>query len=334
MAHLKNPDVPGGSKKPLWLYRIQNDELSTILRASSNYARHGYDPTLAKQKERLTTASNPTHRRRKQFENTMLTGGSVPIQYINKTTGRSLLTSLPHDRPITGIRPPSPTGKELLQSIEVREQMKQNKAKDNSDAIITAALGPSDASKIPKIEPSRIPLSQIKGLVHHPVADQLVTLPPHLFPHAADYNNDDHYSTSHRRNSLTTIGGHEGSVDDDPPDKDRLTLPKASDVLKRYKMFTVRTDPAPNRNLNALLNPPTIDPKKHNTPVKPAAMVASGRAQLLRSGTTTNIAPDTDARPAGTLPTGATSHAILQNRMGNTHLGGDTLPRGGSGIPT
>lgn len=329
----KNPDVPGGSKKPLWLYRIENDEMSTLLRASSNYARHGYDPTLAKQKERAVNSLNPTHRHRKQFENTMLTGGSVPIQYLSKSTGRSLTTALPHDRPVTGQRPPSPVGKELLHSMEVREQLKRNKGKDNSDAIIDAALGPSESSRIPKIEPSRIPLSQIKGLVHHPVADQLVSLPSHLFPNLHDSNADqDHYSLSHRRNSLTTVGGHGGSIDDDPPDKERLTLPKASDVLKRYKMFTVRTDPAPNRNLNALLNPPTIDHSKHNAPVKPAAIVASGRAQLLRSGTTTQLGPSMDAQPAGTLPTGAMSHAILQNRLGNTHLGGDTLPRGGSGL--
>jgi ankyrin repeat protein len=352
----------GAAKTPHWLYRIEHDETSTILRASSQYAQRGFDPTLHLKKQTAVAASQAHHRDRsgsptgggrggrgrRGFENSTLT--RVPTQYVNTTTGRSLTTEKPFSRPSTSAqqRPPSTAGPELLGAVSLRRAAAEAKGEtvtdkrlllapslgggghgrgarpDHSDAALDAALGLSPRRHGgPAVEPSRVPLSKLKGVVHHPVGSQLVDRQLWEEAHA-----DPHATLA----AATRRGGADDANFADAPDRERMELPRASDVLKRYKMFTVRPDAPQGRNLDALMNPSSLHTDAAALNLPPGVLVADGRARLARSGTTAAVGPPADAVAARLLPAGATSHAILQNRMGSTVMGGEPLPRGGSGL--
>lgn len=286
--------------------------MRTLLRASSQYARLGYDPVLAMQHQKAQMRAQKLTRK---FENTVHSG--VPTQYSSSTTGRALSTELPHDRPIHGVRPPSTAGKELLDASRKRETAVKN---DDSDAVIDAVMGPRQ----PVIDPHKIPLSQLKGLEYHAVEDQMVVPPPSLLAQQASARPTSSVSTS----ALAELAATHGNTD-----RSKTDLPKPSQVLKRYKMFSVRDDGTAPRNAGGMMHPP--GPRGHfdAPPMMPSEAVVQSRRLLEQSNTMVLTAPPPNAVPARSVPgQGALSHAILQNKLGSTRTGGEELPRGGSGL--
>lgn len=345
----------------MWLYRVESDMTGEMLRAASSYAKMGYDPALHMHQQGHRTQSLPPApalgTRGRRFENRSL--GQVPTQYINRSTGRSLTTQLPFDRPMsrTQQRPLSPASKELTMARHAAQTRSAagSSPRHSTDAVLSAALGGD--MPVQTIDRSRVPLQGIKGLVHHPVDHQLVRLPAGMMATSApgfegpggasSVTNADavagrtprhHQHLDHRSSTLADTYASQAATTTALAEavREREQMPKPSEVLKRYKLFSVRTDDGATgtRNMQDLLNPTAKVLERAARPVPPGAVVAQERQKVTVSNTVVDITAPDGSRPAYTLDrgSGATSHAILQNKLGSTRMGGQPLPRGGSGL--
>ena len=354
----------------LWLLRVENEKNETLFRASANYATKGFDEALYKKKQNQklrhpsTASSNAS---KSEFENTAF--GLIPTRYNNFETGRSLTTELPRDRPTSGIRAPQTAGPELQYAKAKQEEKKRN-YKDtvrHEEAAINKALGVKTGKKKDEavlksyqqledgqidnfnegdvgqsmstsIDPSRLPLSQLQGMTYYDVGRQPVQ--PIGFTDAD--NEIVKLASSHKINN-TEIDGHQ-------------QLPKASSVLRRYQIFSTRTDAnASGENVVEMMHGKPAEEmlpgsKGPQPLVRPTAgqAVIEGRKTLNNSHALVQLGPQDFAKnPKETYSdsgasSGATSsrpppglsQAILQNRLGSTAglSNGVQLPRGGSGL--
>jgi ankyrin repeat protein len=321
---------------PSWLHRVEEDEMRTLLRASANYARQGYDPALAtlqnKGKTRAAKRGSSLAAKAK-FENNFL--GTVPTHYRSVATGRSLTTVLPAVRPSSrSVRAPTPASTELVKAQgtqasrleQAASRGGRRNARAEEEALLEAAGVGKASDAVAPVHPSRLPLSRLGPQLNLvPVEDQLVSLAALPASVRAGASAD-----------LAFAGGL-GWVDQGDAQDPARSVPRPSDVLKRYTLFAVRDeDKGAGPRLVGLMPGGGAGRDVAATPLPPGVAVSEGRAALAASRTT---AVDAFSGPgpllrasAPGMPPGAASHAILQNRLGRAEVTPMPLPRGGSGL--
>jgi hypothetical protein len=362
----------------LWLLRVEAEKNETLFRASANYATKGFDETLYRKKQsqkmRHPTSTSGTNNGiisgsgRSEFENHAF--GLIPTRYNNFETGRSLTTELPRDRPTSGIKAPSTAGPELIYAKAKLEENKRN-YKDSvrrEEANINKALGvktkiienydidlslqqmEKDQKNVIfndiSIDPARQPLSQLQGMTYYDVGKQ----PVQSISFSA---NDADLSklVSNRKQNQTEIDSHQ-------------QLPKASSVLRRYQIFSTRTDAnSTGENVVEMMHGKPVEEllpgSKGPQPVvrpTPGQAVIEGRKTLMNANSLVQLGPteysttsndiysnkrintnhttNENASTISSRPPPGLSQAILQNRLGSTSglSNGVQLPRGGSGL--
>jgi hypothetical protein len=349
----------------LWLLRVENEKNETLFRASANYASKGFDETLyrKKQNQKLrhpgTASSNAS---KTEFENTAF--GLIPTRYNNFETGRSLTTELPRDRPTSGRRAPPTAGPELKYAKAKLEEKKRNYKETlrHEEAAINKALGVKTSKKdedlkstyqqlengqtdpifennanhmATSIDPSRLPLSKLQGLTYYDVGRQPVKQEGFTDAEVAKL-------ASGLKLNKTEIDSHQ-------------QLPKASSVLRRYQIFSTRTDAnSAGENVVEMMHGKPAEEmlpgSKGPQPLPRATAgqaVMEGRKMLNNSHSFVQLGPQDYSRNpkdssntegslsgATSRPPPGLSQAILQNRLGSTAglSNGVQIPRGGSGL--
>jgi hypothetical protein len=232
---------------------------------------------------------------------------------VNQVTGRRLESDPPSLKPVRAPRPQSPrVASEIVLGRAKYDEVK--KRRNDTDAIVDAIMGKK------RLEESWKPKDPLEGLqiVHnHAVEDQRVVLPG-------------------GGGGERPEGYLEGVTDEDRRDAAlRQQVPMPSEVLRRYKMFSVEGEHPKQADAINLLNPDAKNVGRVAERVSGASRVVEEHRKMQTGGTLTSYAPPEGARTAREhgLGSGAMTHALAQNRIGNADgVASFSVKRGGSGL--